>query len=342
MNGIKKYRIILFAIIFFIVIGIVENIFSFIYGKKDNLICLFYVRKDNITGELQGEIYPIALYKDRQYTNASLDITGKSASSSNQSSSYLKNIKSFTIIEDGKKLGQFIVDKIEPGIFMCSEILIGRSKSKADGSLLSIFNSIDDSKVSFSRGYKGQKEFNYTFKWTLATSNFHKLKTKGREPIKTDIERYRKDLLNIGTNLLASYKADIKEKEIIVEKIKIFDLNYDGKPEVTAKLRKPLVNRLKIYRDGEKYEEHSNDNVYLNLWMTYKNDKAKIILSLISEEREGSWGTGHDLVGTIDINGDGIDEVVMQSSGWETVEFVIYEYRKDKLERVFKGAGFGC
>jgi hypothetical protein len=73
--------------------------------------------------------------------------------------------------------------------------------------------------------------------------------------------------------------------------------------------------------------------VYLNLWLTYKGNKQYIISCQISEEREGSWGTGHDLVGTVDVNGDGIDEVIIRSSRWEVIDFEIYEYRKEELER---------
>lgn len=343
LGRIRIYRIISFAIIFFSMIVIGTNLFPFIYGKKDNLVSLFYVRKDNITGELQGEIYPIALYKNGQYIDASVDITGEAAKQPRKRSSYLENIRRFAILEEGKNLGQFTVDEIQPGNFMCSEILTGKSKSKPDSSLLDIFNSINDSKASCSRGYKDQKEFNYSLKWTLAANNFYKHKTKGGETIKTDIERYRRDLLNIGTNLLARYTADVEEKEIVIEKIAIFDLDHDGNPEVTAKLRKPLVNKSKVYRDGiEIDEENSNDNDYLNLWVNYIGDNPKIILSLISEQREGSWGGGYDLVGTADVNGDGIDEVIMRASSWEVVDFEIYEYRRDKLERVFRGASFGC
>lgn len=343
MDRIRIYRIISFAIIFFSLIVIGTNLFPFMFSTKDNLISLFYVRKDNITGELQGEIYPIALYTNGQYINASVDVTGEDAAQVRQKNSYLENIRSFTIIEDGKKLGHFSVDAIDRAGYMCSEILIGKSKSKPDGNLLNIFKSINDSKTSCSIGYQDHKEFNYSLKWTLAASNSFKHKTKGREPVGTDIERYRRDLLNIGTNILAGYRGEVEEKEVFIEKIAIFDLDHDGTPEVTAKLRKPLVNKSKIYREGKEVaEENSNDNVYLNLWVSYNGNSPNVIASLIAEEDEGSWGTGYDLVGTIDANGDGIDEVIIRSSSWEVVDFEIYEYRQNKLDKVFRGAGFGC
>jgi hypothetical protein len=148
LDRMRIYRIISFAIIFFSVIVIGINLFPFIHGKKDNLISLFYVRKDNVTGELQGEIYPIAFYNNGRYIDASVYITGEDAKKHRKRSSYLENIKRFTIIEEGKSLGQFTVDEVEPSGFMCSEILKERNKSKPDSSLLDIFNSINDSRAS--------------------------------------------------------------------------------------------------------------------------------------------------------------------------------------------------
>ncbi len=127
-----------------------------------------------------------------------------------------------------------------------------------------------------------------------------------------------------------------------MERISVFDLDHDGKPEVLAKLKKVVRKKIKIAQGTEEKEECSNDTVYIDLWVTYKTGRPEVILSLTSYEREGSWGSGYDLVGTADINADGIEEVIIRTSGWEVVEFEIYEYRKDKLERVFRGAGFGC
>jgi hypothetical protein len=48
-----------------------------------------------------------------------------------------------------------------------------------------------------------------------------------------------------------------------------------------------------------------------------------------------------NLVGTIDLNGDGTDEVILQNNSYESTSFSIYEYKSDRLTEVFSGAGFG-
>lgn len=342
MDRIRIYRIISFAIIFFSVIVIGTNIFPVINNKKDNLISLFYIRKDNMTGELQGEIYPIAIYKNGQYIDARIDVSGEREIQYYKERSYLSNFRYFSIVDEGGKLGEFTVDEILPGEFMCSEILTGRSKSQSNDVLLTIFNGINDSRCSSSCGYKDQKEFNYSLKWTVGVSKYNEYYPANKKTVKIDIARYREDLLSVGNTLLSQYISDGEDKGVEIERMRVFDLDHDGYPEVSAKLKKPLIKTLKVFIDGEEKEEVSNENVNLNVWLNYQGNSPKIILSLISEEQEGSWGSGHDLVGTGDINGDGVDEVIIRSSSWEVVDFEIYEYRQNRLERVFRGAGFGC
>ena len=224
---------------------------------------------------------------------------------------------------------------------MCSEILVGRSKSKPDGTLVSIFDKINNSKISCSLGFKDQQDFDYTLKWTLAVSNYYG--HKSHQNIQKDAEKYRMDLLKIGRNLLRKYEGETEGEAVIIEKIELLDLDHDGSLEVNVKLRKPLISKTVIYLNGREIaKEKAYDNVYLNLWVSYKNKNPQILLSLISLEREGSWGTGHDLIGTVDINGDGIEDVIIRASSGEVVEFEIYEYRNNKLERVFHGAESGC
>ena len=338
LEKLRFYRILAYATIFFLLLVVLYNLIVFAYPRKDNLIALFYVRKDNVTNELHGEIYPIAFFSKGQYIDASIGVND-TKTNLGYYHPYLDKIRAFSIIEECWKLGDFVVETISTADFRCSQILIGRNKSKPDSSLLDIFNSINDSRASCSFGYKDKKEFNYSLKWTLAVSNYKNIHLSGHKTVKMDVARYKKDMLDIGKRLLTQYKSDGEDRGVEFEKMRIFDLDHDGYPEVAAKLKKPLQKITKIFRDGEEQEEYSNDTVYLNLWVNYKGGNPQIILSLISEEREGSWGTGHDLVGTADVNSDGIDEVIIRSSSGEVVDFEIYEYRNGRLERYLQRSG---
>jgi hypothetical protein len=48
------------------------------------------------------------------------------------------------------------------------------------------------------------------------------------------------------------------------------------------------------------------------------------------------------LLGTIDINGDGTDEVIVERAEYEGTSFEIYEYKNGQLNRILIGEGYGC
>lgn len=335
-------RILVFAGVFVLLLVFWKSGPSGLLSTKqdENLVSLLYIRKDNLNGRLQGEIYPVALYSDGKYSDASVDVNAETSQTAGRQTA-LSRIKDFFVLNDKTKTGKFHVEEISPSRFMCSNMVTG--KGRKDGVLLSgIFDSISALRTSSSKGFEDKKEFDYTLKWTLASSRIYK------EPAtvvvaRGDSVRYRTDVMKMAAALLSEYRPDAGTgSEVILETLNFFDLDRDGKAEVSAKLKKQIKKKTKVSQGSGEKEEYNNDIVYLNLWLTYKTGSPQTILSLISHEKEGSWGRGNDIVGTLDINGDGIEEVIMRSSGWEVVDFEIYEYRNNKLEKVFSGAGFGC
>lgn len=237
-------------------------------------------------------------------------------------------------------MGEFHVAEVTPSPFMCSNILTGKGGLKDSASLSDIFGQMSASRLSHAKGFDGKADFDYSLKWTIAVSRIDKRLVLPIAVPDKDMEKYRANLIKVGASLLAEYTSDDinhAKDPVTLENLFFFDLNHDGQPEISAKIRKTIQTKT-----AKGSEQYSTDAVYLNLWVTYNNGSPQVILSLISYEREGSWGRGHDLVGTLDVDGDGIEEVIIGRSGWEVVDFEIYEYQKDKLERVFRGAGFGC
>jgi hypothetical protein len=158
----------------------------------------------------------------------------------------------------------------------------------------------------------------------------------------------------MGTRFLMNYKPStpssdanwrfigMEQQEPQLVDFAVFDLDHDGKPEVFVKLEKMVIKKFIRKENRQEKIETLKGKVIVNFWVTYKTANPQLIFYKISEQEEGSWGTGDDLLGVMDINGDGIEEVVIRSSGWKTVEFEIYEYRQNNLKRVFHGAQYGC
>ena len=341
---VNPYGVLLFFVLFFSLIVIGHSFIVPAIFKPDNMVSVFYVRKDNIANTFQAEIYPVAIHTHSKYIDAATEVND-SVNKKPQTESYLARIRDFAVIEKGRILGMFHVSEISPSPFMCSSIMTGKGTLKDGNSLSSVFDQMSEARSSHSKGFEGKKEFDYELKWSLAESQINKVSGTAMVITESDTKRYMADLMNTGSSLLAKYVSDEgneAESSIVLDKLSAFDLDHDGKPEVSAKLKKVIRKKIKVTQGTEEKEEYSNETVYLNLLVTYKNGNPQVILSLISYEREGSWGSGADLIGTADINGDGVEEVILRSSGWEVVEFEIYEYHNDILTRVFRGAGFGC
>ena len=51
---------------------------------------------------------------------------------------------------------------------------------------------------------------------------------------------------------------------------------------------------------------------------------------------------GEDFVDELDLDGDGIGEVITQVSGSESWEYAIYKRRAGRWQAIYKGGGGGC
>ncbi len=301
-----------------------------------NLVALLYLRRDNLKNELGAEVYPIAFLFNGKYVDASVDITQDpdfpAVVEIAKQKSLLNAIQQFKVINQGRKLGKFVVNHISPGQFQCSEILTGKGQSAEH--LSNLFNTLSPQYLDRTKGYIRGKEFDETIKSAIALSNYHSTPSVLPKITKQQQDQYREDLLAIAKPLLAKSQPDKTSQnprtDLVLDETAIVDLDRDGRPEVFGKLHKPVQ------------AQEPEQTVYRSLWLTYKNNQPQVIADLASTQEPGSWGTGYDLIGTTDITGDGTEEVLIRISGYEYQGFSIYEYRDNKLTSVFEGAGFGC
>lgn len=307
-------------------------------SEQANLVALFYLRKDNLSNDLKAEIYPIAFLFNDRYVDASVDVTQRpgypAAIEGAKQKSLLKSIRQFSVTQQGEQLGTFKVDKISPGRFQCSEILTGKGQFK-QASLADIFERISLQHQEQERGYIDGKEFNQTLKWGLAISDYYPTTRPQTGPqVDQDQAKYRRDLLAIAQSSKSQPEnkrdASLDQPELV--SLTVVDLDRDGNPEVFGKLRTTLAPT------GPEPQR----TAYTGLWLTYKNQQPQVLVDFRAKATEANWGNSFDLVGTTDITGNGIEEVIMKISGYESQSFGIYEYKNNALEKAFQGAGFGC
>jgi hypothetical protein len=112
-------------------------------------------------------------------------------------------------------------------------------------------------------------------------------------------------------------------KKITVTNLTAVDLDRDGNAE--------LIGSFRIEQDAKAY--------LLFLIVGKRGGAYKIELQRYDQSHEES---GEDFVDQLDVDGDGIGEVITEVSGYETWDYAIYKKRAGTWQRVYKGGGGGC
>jgi hypothetical protein len=111
-------------------------------------------------------------------------------------------------------------------------------------------------------------------------------------------------------------------KNIKVTNLTCVDLDHDGNIECAGSFR--------IERDDKAY--------LLFLIVARHGADFRIELQRYDEGLED----GEDFVDELDLDGDGIGEVITQVSGSESWEYAIYKRRAGRWQAIYKGGGGGC
>lgn len=314
----------------------------------NNLVSLFLVRKDNLKNEFSGEIYPIALYLNGQYIDASQNVTidvrdnfqEDRLIALNQQRNVLSAIKNFTVLDGNTSLGQFKVDKLGVSQFACSSLLTGKGEFTGNHSLPTLFEILPKDHAGELKGRMADKEFDQSWRWTIAVSQ-HTSNPAANQPSLGDAAQYQQDLLTAAKAAIAkSAKPVDKTREAVVERVALFDLNHDGQPEIFGTVRQG--RDPKTIQPDQVRRSDQQPITYVNLWLSQVSDRPTVISSQVEPYAYPVTSRPYDVVGTVDIDGNGINEVIVKNNGYEATSFSIYEFKDGQLKSVFSGAGYGC
>lgn len=313
-----------------------------------NLIALFLIKKDNLKNEFSGELYPLALYINNQYVDASLDITTQVQANFeierlieiNQSKSLLQAIREYTVVDGTKALGQFAIENLGVGQFACSSLLIGQGQFTSKQSVQSLYYSLPEAHSGGFSGSIGNQEFDQTWRWAIATSRYTPPLAQSEALAATNLDQasVRQDLLSLGEPLIQQSNEKVSTDAAVVESVSVFDLDHDGEPEVLGKLRKGTDQSV----PPDQVAQSNGTTVYANVWLSYRNKQPILISSQITAYEFPVTRTPYDVAGTLDVNGDATEEVIVRNNGYESTSFSIYQLNETELKQVFVGAEFGC
>ncbi len=130
--------------------------------------------------------------------------------------------------------------------------------------------------------------------------------------------RYSKDVLAAALSVLR--RAGKSSDGLHLQSIDVMDVYHDGQPEVFARL---------LNRD------------FMFIWLAYKGGKPEL-LRADTQVAAGGPGGGPHFIDTVDVDGDGVDEVVIQQELGSASQYEIYRVTHDSVTRVFQGGVYGC
>ncbi len=317
--------------------------------QQNNLIGLSLVKKDNLTNEYRGEIYPIALLINGRYVDASTDVTTSVRDDLSEdvllktfgNQSLLSAVQDFTVLNQGQKLGDFQVQKLGISQFACSTKVTGQGSFSTEQPLETVFNSLPEDQVGGFAGSIGNKQFDESWRWTIALSQYNPAKPAAIATLDATTEaKYRQDLITTANTLFAQEpQSQNVTGETVVEKISVVDLNQDGQPEIYGLVRQGVDPKDQSSRESR---DAGIVGAYANVWLTYSNQQPQTLASQITPYSAIAARPAYELITTVDINGDGIQEAIVKNIGYEGTSFGIYEYQGNQLKQVFSGAGYGC
>ncbi len=230
-----------------------------------------------------------------------------------------KQHRSFVPYYSGRPIGQGLVSRVRIESFDCSELVVGLC------SPLEPISSLSSPVVR--AGFSEAKELDYSLSFAFVLEapwcQTHLVSRSTSAPIlvsegtSTTLiqycrDRFRQSLPNLPDT---SFKASA---------IRPFRIGADTAYVLTAVARTDSI--ILSVAIAARVEGHT---VAANLEVTNENEPS-------------SWGSGHELLDVLDIDGDGNAELIFIVGYYEETGIEIYKLHGDKYKKVFDAIPWGC
>jgi hypothetical protein len=137
--------------------------------------------------------------------------------------------------------------------------------------------------------------------------------------------RYARDVLAAAAVVLARVgkhpRLGPNLDQLHVQYLDVMDVYHDGQPEVFARVL-------------------GGDNLTI-IWLAYINGEATV-LHADTGQAAGGRDAGPNFIDTADMDGDGVDEVVIREQYDSSAQFEIYRVTHQSVTRIFQGGNYGC
>jgi hypothetical protein len=291
---------------------------SSLSDKNNQSEIIIAIQKDNLENTGEDLLFPVAYIKDMQYHEISVSALNEREVTSKdlQVKSLLSNIKKYMMISDGVKTGTFDVSNVR-----FREGLSGDNAYIPEGKIHLIQETAN---------YRNDSH-NTLFLSSVDTS----VMNNKFIPIKGIASNHINNITNLIKikchNLRVTTANNIDASSLKVEYLKAYDLENDGQSELFL-----VGSSIRSYKavSSERYGKFTNE---LLLFMIICLDRNQYRILYSSEPLYSEA----NLIGALDIDGEGSIEIVINSGIWEDWHFEIYRFQNGILKKLYSGTGYG-
>jgi len=300
---------------------------------------LLYVKDNNCADQIVTELYPICKFSNGKFEEVSIQTDSGHCCPD----FILRKVKDFTVFESGSVIGRFEVSEVGIGGYDCSDILVGRGTTDIPNTTLRAksedkFEEVNELRAGELLSYKQKRLSSQNLvPKAVGAQNLarplDKILTKKQVNNLIELAKKKYEETNDGVRFLDSIRVEIS---------KSYDLDGDAKIEQLFVTSAKIEHIIKGKCESGDTSWREESELRLTLWVQLDDSQYKLISHSIDKKVSDSWDESYEFIDLLDIDGNNIPELIMESYGYEYYSFQVYRFSRGKFELVFDGAGYGC
>jgi len=302
---------------------------SFSAESEEHLISLLFTRIDKVTNIVTEEVYPLGWYKNGHFKPIS--------NSANEIKNIFQQNKNYKLINRGKIVGEIAIQGVMEKDFTCLKHMVGIGVSTLPKESFSVYA---DGNIAHVNGYEKEKRFEYAIKAMEYIAIPDRIEVLSDQIISSPFS-LKKDDKNLRSFMLEKISNQYKFKEnpdIKINSFLVYDLNGDGVLEYM--ISADILNTVTP-------DYISNHSVIAILQQQKNGDITAVRFQSDIDSIEDIdlfLGSDYSFIDVVDLDTDGIAELIVQLSSGDATSYAVYRFSntKNRFEEVAYFDVFNC
>lgn len=288
------------------------------------LIALLVVKEDLLKSTVHDEILLIGKYSHGRYDAVSRWDKNQQVEISERKD-LLQTSKKYVVYQNGRAIMESIVTKMCQAMYDCNAIDVGCSQTTSLAKMIKkVKGRLEKQTEGFYNGINF-KERTSAFIALNADCPAAK-KQKAAITIENVPQSVTVKISEYVKKRISKDHSDFKSQDVKITQFLPFNLTRDKSVQYVVEA-KAENNKAKI------------SGIYI---VQLIGANIKELFSVNKTNDPDSWGNGYSFLDALDIDGDGIPELIFEVRGYESTGYQIYHLEKESYKQVFDDTTSGC